>query len=458
MPRGIFVKARNKRAMVDLCIALAIALSLAVLNLAMTFSNALQEYFTVTREVQVTDFLINVLFVWLMVLLVTAFVRWRTASATRSELETIISSISPDVLLVVTPNRDIEMCNASVERMFGYRPDEVAGSKSELLYFDRRGRRDRPREIYEALERDGFHIGEAQGKRRNGATFPLEIIAGEISGRSGAVLLLRDITERKQAAERREQLQQRIQNQQKMESLGLLAGGVAHDFKNMLSVIHGNTQVLQGRLADVPAHNEKIARIMSATDRAADLCKQMLAYAGDTEFTIEPLDLSRIVSRTCRLIGVSLGSKVALHCHLDEKLPAVRGDVTRVQQVVMNLVLNASEAIGTDAGHVTVTTMLRELEADTLEAGCVDERLPTGRYVCLDVKDSGEGIDAKVRERIFDPFFSTKTDGRGLGLASVIGIVRAHKGTMFVASQAGRGTTFTVVFPVEAPEMTATAS
>jgi PAS domain S-box-containing protein len=393
--------------------------------------------------------LINLLFFWLLVLLVVAFRRWRSASASRSELEAIISSISPDVLLVVVPNRDIMMCNGSVERMFGYRPEEVVGSKSELLYFDRRVSRNRPREIYDALERDGFHIGEARGKRRNGETFPLEIIAGEISGRSGAVLLLRDITERKQASERREQLQKRIQLQQKMESLGLLAGGVAHDFRNLLAVVKGNAEILGHKLEEGAKEADQLGAILSATERASALCRQMLAYSGDAEFTIEPLDLSEIVSRTCRLMGVSLGNKVSLHCHLDEKLPVVRGDATQIQQIVMNLLLNASEAIGEEAGHVTVTTVVRDLEQGYLEGGCVDDHLPSGTYVCLDVKDTGHGIDEKVRSRIFDPFFSTKTDGRGLGLASVIGIVRAHKGTMMVSSEVGRGTTFTVIFPCE---------
>ncbi len=449
MHRGMTIKPKSKRALVDLCLALAIAATLAILNVAMTFSRGIYDFFTVTKEIHVTELLINMLFLWLLVLMVLAFRRWRSASASRSELEAIVSSISPDVLLVVMPNRDIVMCNASVERMFGYRPDEVAGSKSELLYFDRRVSRDRPREIYDALEKDGFHIGEARGKRRNGETFPLEIIAGEIGGRSGAVLLLRDITERKQAAERRDQLQRRIQTQQKMESLGLLAGGVAHDFKNLLSVIRGNTEIVKGRVGEDGQSGDQLESILSATERASALCRQMLAYAGDAEFTIEPLDVSEIVSRTCRLMGVSLGSKVSLHCHLDEKLPVVRGDATQIQQIVMNLLLNASEAIGDEAGHVTVTTVVRDLEKEYLEGGAVDDHLPSGTYVCLDVRDTGSGIDEKVQARIFDPFFSTKTDGRGLGLASVIGIVRSHKGTMVVSSEAGRGSTFTVVFPCE---------
>ncbi len=445
MNSGMVVKPRSRRAWIDLCLSLAIAATLAILNVSMTFSSDLYSFLTVTREVHVTELLINLLFFWLLILLIVAFQRWRRATVTRTELEAIISGISPDVLLVVHPNRDIEMCNGSVERMFGYRPEEVVGSKSELLYFDRRVSRDRPREVYEALERDGFHIGEAMGRRRSGETFPLEIIAGEIGGRSGAVLLLRDITERKRAADRREQLQRRIQLQQKMESLGLLAGGVAHDFKNLLAVIQGNAEIMEKEGRDTA----QVKAILAATDRAAALCGQMLAYAGDAEFSIEPLDLSEIVGRTCRLMGVSLGSKVSLHCHLDEKLPIVRGDATQIQQIVMNLLLNASEAIGPDAGHVTVTTVVRDLEQSCLEGGVVDDHLPSGAYVCLDVKDTGAGIDDKVRARIFDPFFTTKADGRGLGLASVIGIVRAHKGTMLVSSEAGRGSTFTVVFPCE---------
>ncbi|MBT3296949.1 MAG: PAS domain S-box protein [Verrucomicrobia bacterium] len=449
MQNGMFVKPKGRRALIDLCVALIVAATLAVLNLAINFSRGLNDFFTVYARVPVTDVLINLLFFWLLVLLIMAFRRWRSAAASRVELEAIISGISPDVLLVVLPNRDILMCNASVERMFGYRPDEVVGCKSELLYFDRRVSQDRPREIYDALKRDGFHIGEARGKRRTGETFPMEIIAGEIGGRSGAVLLLRDVSERKEAQERGSHLQKRIVAQQKMESLGLLAGGVAHDFNNLLAVIQGNGALLKPKVEADAKGSAQLDAILSATDRAAALCRQMLAYAGNAEFSIEPLDLSDIVSKTSRLMGVSLGAKVSLHCHVDEKLPVVRGDAVQLQQVVMNLLLNASEAIGDAAGHVMITTVVRDLEESYLDAGAVDDHLPGGTYVCLDVKDSGGGIDGQVRARIFDPFFSTKPDGRGLGLASVIGIVRAHKGTLHIASERGTGTTFTVILPCE---------
>ena len=216
-----------------------------------------------------------------------------------------------------------------------------------------------------------------------------------------------------------------------------------------MAVIQGNGELLKSKVEEGSKATGQLDTILSATERASALCNQMLAYAGDAEFTIEPLDLSEIVGKTARLMGVSLGSKVALHCHLDEKLPIVRGDAVQLQQVIMNLLLNASEAIGEEAGHVTVTTVVRDLDSDILESGCIDEHLAPGPYVCLDVKDTGSGIDEQTRARIFDPFFTTKTDGRGLGLASVIGIVRAHKGTLNVVSELERGTTFTVVFPCE---------
>jgi len=445
----MFVKPKGRRPLIDLCLALGVAAILGVLNIAINFSRGLYNFFNVYARIHVMDILINGLFFWLLFLLVLAFLRWRTASVSRGELESIISAISPDVLLVVLPNRDIQMCNSSVERMFGYRPEEVVGSKSELLYFDRRVSRDRPREIYEALENEGFHIGEARGKRRTGETFPLEIIAAEIGGRTGAVLLLRDISERKESVERREQLRKRIELQQKMESLGLLAGGVAHDFNNLLTVIQGNGELLKSGIEAGSRAATNLESMLAASDRAAALCRQMLAYAGDAEFTIESLNVSEIVSKTARLIGVSLGSKVSLHCHLDEKLPVVRGDMVQIQQVVMNLLLNASQSIGEETGHVTVSTVVRDLGCEFLQSSCVDDHLPAGPYVCLDVKDTGTGIDEQTLSRMFDPFFSTKTDGRGLGLASVIGIVRAHKGTLSVDTTPGRGTTFTMVLPCE---------
>ena len=442
---------KRRRALAELLVALGIAAALGIINLGITYLQAISDFFARYRQSHVTDIVINVLFFWLLLLLVLAFRRWRSAVAAGLELEDIISSISPDALLVVMPNRDIVMCNSAVEHMFGYTPEDIIGKKTELLYHDRRTSQAHPREVYEALQRDGFHLGEAKGCRRDGSDFPLEIIAGELAGRTGAVLLLRDISERQEAEDRRYALEERIRQQQKTESLGILAAGVAHDFNNLLTVIQGNAQLLDRTIPAESGASECLQAIRTAGERAAGMCRQMLAYAGEGEFSIEPLNLSDVVGKTARLLGVSLGTRVRLHCHLDDKLPTVRGDAVQLQQVVMNLVINASEAIGDTEGSITVLTGVKKLDEAAIEKARLNGKLAPGRYAYIRVEDTGCGIDEETRLRICDPFFTTKATGRGLGLASVVGIVRSHKGLMDVESTPGKGSTFSVFLPCDVP-------
>jgi PAS domain S-box-containing protein len=183
---------KERRAIADLSIAMTIGLLLAFLNLTLNFSGALHAFFSDYVTVGTVSWIVNGLFVWLVVMLALAYRRWRKESRCRGELEDIVSSISPDALIVVSPSRRIEMCNDSVERIFGYRAEDVLGQLTDALYFDRRKDRSRKGEIHDALERDGFHIGTAMGRRRDGSTVPLEVITGELTGRGGAVLLLRD--------------------------------------------------------------------------------------------------------------------------------------------------------------------------------------------------------------------------------------------------------------------------
>src|SRR6188768_1308711 len=233
---------------------------------------------------------------------------------------------------------------------------------------------------------------------------------------------------------------------QKLESLGVLAGGIAHDFNNLLTVILGNASISRLEPGISAEESTRLATIVTAAQRAADLCRQLLAYAGKGAFVIERLDLNRVAQETARLLELSVHT-CTLEYDLAPGLPAIEADTSQIRQVIMNLVLNAAEAIGSRPGRIQVTTA-----AVTLRDGDLHDALPAGTrlagsFVRLEITDDGVGIPPDVRARIFDPFFTTKFTGRGLGLAAVLGIVRSHDGALTVRSQAGLGSTFCVYLP-----------
>ena len=251
-----------------------------------------------------------------------------------------------------------------------------------------------------------------------------------------------DVTERKRSEEQRLALERRLLEAQKLESIGMLAGGIAHDFNNLLVGILGNTSLLLTELPPGSPLHQRAARIATAAERAAELTRQMLAYAGKGRFVVEPLDLNALIAEMPQLLSASISKNASLEQQLAPDLPAVEGDGTQLRQLIMNLIVNASEAIGDQPGTIRVSTSTRQVAAAGDRAD-----LPAGDYVVLEVADTGCGMDQATIERIFDPFFTTKFTGRGLGLAAVQGIVRSHRGTLDVASVYGQGTTFTVRLP-----------
>jgi len=435
------------RAARDLLLGLLIALSLAILNVAINFPQHVHQFFAAYSGFQHTSTLVNVLFLWLAVLLWFSFRRWRRTTKRRVDLEAVVSGISPDALFVVAPDRAIVMCTDSVERVFGYKPEELLNSKTDTLYDDRRLDKTRPGEIYEALEKEGFHVGRAEGRRKNGETFPLEIITGELAGREGAVLVARDITERVRAEDERVTLEARMREQQKLESLGRLASGIAHDFNNLVSIVMAKTELALMDMSDTGDIQMKLQGIRAASEHAGELCKQMMAYAGKGKLVVEPFDLSAAVRDMVELLQISIPKTVALKYDLQAGLPLVTGDVVQNQQIAMNLMRNAAEALGKESGRISVTTGTMECSEDYLSGIYMGESLSPGPHVFLEVSDTGPGMDDETKARIFDPFFTTKSTGRGLGLATVIGIVRGHSGAMDVRAAPGEGSAFKILLP-----------
>jgi PAS domain S-box-containing protein len=256
----------------------------------------------------------------------------------------------------------------------------------------------------------------------------------------GAVGVFVDITGRKRA-------EAHLREAQKLESLGLLAGGVAHDFNNLLVGVIGNASLALEMLPPDHAAAELLDGVIKTGQQAAHLTRQMLAYSGKGKFLVEALNLSVLIPEMAGLVRTSISKKIALHLDLEEDLPPVEADRGQLQQVFMNLALNAAEAIGSHDGLITIKTGVQDVNEGYMRLHAEAAELRPGEYVYLEVRDTGCGMDDATRARIFDPFFSTKFTGRGLGLAAVAGILRSHKGAIMVASAPGKGSCFTVLFP-----------
>lgn len=255
-----------------------------------------------------------------------------------------------------------------------------------------------------------------------------------------------DITERKR-------LETQLQYAQKLESLGVLAGGIAHDFNNLLTVVLGHAELIKAQIRPESRYIENVHAIIQSSHRAASLCNQMLSYAGKSRLVVRPCQVNTIIEEMRDLLDASVTKQIRLKYRLVSNLPVVRGDASQLLQVVMNLVTNASEAMEGREGTVTISTGAMDCDPLYLQNTYVDDRLPAGEYVYIQVEDTGKGMDETTRQVLFDPFFTTKFTGRGLGLAAVLGIVRSHQGAIKIDSRSGEGTTIRVLFPAtDSPE------
>jgi len=260
-------------------------------------------------------------------------------------------------------------------------------------------------------------------------------------------LIARDLTEERA-------MQEQVAHGQRLESLGVLAGGIAHDFNNILTAILGNAAMAERKAISSPEQTQRyLHNIVESSDKAADLCKQMLAYSGKGKFVVRAMDLSAMVEEVTRLLEVSIDKGVVLKYHLAENLPAVECDVAQIQQVMMNLVINASQAIGNKSGVISITTSMLNADHAYLKATYLNDALPEGRYVSLEVSDTGCGMDQETQAKVFEPFFTTKFTGNGLGMSAVLGIVRGHHGAIKLYSEPGRGTTFKILLPASDREV-----
>jgi len=359
---------------------------------------------------------------------------------------------APNAMVMVNQEGNITLVNVQTEKLFGYHRDELIGHAVDTLVPDkfREGHPRNRADFFASPQTRAMGVGrDLYARRKDGSEFPVEIGLNPIETDEGTWVLsaIVDITERKRAEEERKKIEDRMQHAQKLESLGVLAGGIAHDFNNLLVSMLGNAGLAMMELAPESPARKTVQSIEDAALRAAELTKQLLAYSGKGKFHVEPINLSQLVEEMTHLLKVSISKKVVLRTRLASTLPAINADAAQLQQVVMNLIINASEAFADNIGDIVVSTGVTDADRAYLSETLLGQQLPEGRYVYLEVSDTGCGMNKETRDRIFDPFFTTKFLGRGLGLAAVLGIVRGHGGAIKLYSESGHGTSFKILFP-----------
>jgi two-component system cell cycle sensor histidine kinase/response regulator CckA len=367
----------------------------------------------------------------------------RELELARTRLAAIVES-SDDAIISKDLNGIVQTWNKGAERLYDYSALEMTGRSMSLLLPP-----DRPDEEALILKRiaKGERVDhfETTRLRKDGRQIEVSLSISPIYDKGGIVRgashVARDITERRT-------LETQRLHAQKLESLGVLAGGVAHDFNNLLTGILGNASLVADSMHPSNPDRPILNECVQAAERAAQLTRQLLAYAGKGRFVVEPVSLSALVREISALIQTSISRKVQVRLELADNLPTVEADAGQLQQVVMNLIINGAEAIGQNVGLVVCSTASQMVDDAYIRTLGPEARyIAPGRYVALEVHDSGCGMDEATLARIFDPFFTTKFTGRGLGLAAVSGIVHGHKGAIKVYSSPGKGTTFKVLFP-----------
>jgi len=372
------------------------------------------------------------------------------------EFETILRTATDGFWITDCRGRFLEV-NDAVCRNLGYSRDELL--RMSVSDIEAREKQEEiVRRIRKIMEK-GSDRFEGKHRRKDGTMLDVEISVNYISFPNECFFaFLRDTTERVRAEAERFRLEEQVRHAQKLESLGILAGGIAHDFNNILMAIMGHADLAQSKLSNVSPVRIHLLEIEKAARRAADLCRHMLAYSGKGRFLVESLDLNDLIKDMGHMLEMSVSKKATLQYNFLPDLPRIDADAAQVRQVVMNLVINASEAIGNSSGAIAVATGTMQCGRDLLREIRPDAELPEGLYVSLEVTDTGAGMDEPTLKKIFDPFFTTKFTGRGLGLAAVLGIIRGHGGVIHVASEPGRGSTFKVLLPASAKAAAVAAS
>ncbi len=347
--------------------------------------------------------------------------------------------------------RDVIFWNRASEAVYGYSSSEALGCKLEELIIPEQMRKSVKEGIRNWIEKgEPIPAGEIGLQRKDGSIVPVYSSHALLRDQDDSPELFcmdLDLRPLRQAESERQLLERKMLHTQKLESLGVLAGGIAHDFNNLLAAILGNAELALRKIEEDSPVQSNLETIEKTALRSADLCLQMLAYSGMGDFIKEKVSLAALAEDILHLLEVMISKEVRLLHDLCRDTPPVYADSAQVRQVIMNLVTNASEAIGKGGGAVTISTGAMRCSREYFEECYLRDDLQEGTYSYIAVRDNGSGISPENRDRLFDPFFTTKFTGRGLGLSAVLGIVRGHGGTINITSEPGIGTEMVVLFP-----------
>lgn len=341
--------------------------------------------------------------------------------------------------------------NEEACRALGYNHEELLSFS--LADIDPGFQPEKWREQWHRLVSQGVLTYESRHRTRDGREYPVELNVSfiEYDGHGYGLYLARDITGRKRLEEERLETERRFQQAKKMESLGVLVGGIAHDFNNRLMVILGNLNLAIRKLPTESEVRDWLSQAELVSQRAVPLIRQMLAYAGKGLLQQTEIDLNSIILEDANLFLGKLAETAELAIRAAPELPPIQADREQIQQVIINLITNASEAMNGLPGTITLSTGVIDCDQVLLARSIIDEIPPPGRFIYLEVTDTGCGMDEETKRRLLEPFFTTKFPGRGLGMSAVMGIVRMHRGAILLESAPGRGTTFRVLLPAHTP-------
>jgi len=376
----------------------------------------------------------------------------------RLRLERIIQTMTQGFAIISAESGAIMSTNPSFDRMYGVGKGELISRKFESLLDHALGDSNvAAKEMIDHTVSEGFWEGEVNFRKNDGKAFIAHArlnLHEHAEGRLISVIQA-DITEQKRLEEEARTFQEKMLETARLESVGVLAGGIAHDFNNLLTGILGNASLVYDQLSPSSPLRPRVKDVVAASQRAADLTRQLLAYAGKGRFLLEKVDLNSLLQEIARLARLAIPGSAQLTVRVGEEL-LIEGDCGQLHQLLMNLIINGAEAIADrSGGSVTVSARRERLDSDAITALIGPESIAPGDYAVIEVQDNGVGMTRETISRIFEPFFTTKFTGRGLGLAAAMGIVRGHKGAIRVYSEIGLGSTFRVYLPVAGASATA---